>query len=470
MTSRLPSSGSGGLARLAVIGCGPVGLVTAACFANRGHIVVAADIDREKVRALEQGGLPFYEPGLEEMVRRTMAAERLRFTVEVAEAARAADVVFVCVGTPSQPDGSADLRQVETVSRTLAGCLDSYRLIVEKSTVPVRTAERIERTIRLHARSGFTVDVASNPEFMRQGSAIHDFLHPDRIVIGAESKHALSILTALYEGFTCPLVVTDVHTAELIKLAANAFLAMKVSFINMVADLSEAAEADVTLVARGIGLDRRIGTDFLQAGVGYGGSCFPKDLRALVHLSEELGIDVGLLRAVQRINDARIDRVLRKLREALWVLRDKAVAVLGLSFKVDTDDVREAPSLRVIRALLEEGVLLTLYDPRAIPNMKAVFPEDARVQYCDDPYRAAEAMDALVLLTEWEEVRRLDLARIRKAMRTPVVVDGRNIFDPTAMRSMGFEYYSLGRPAAAPSPTAVPRLVQEASDVGSRPS
>ena len=451
------------LSRLAVIGCGPVGLVTAACFADRGHSVIAADCDPAKVRMLEQGRVPFYEPGLEELVRRNLRAGRLRFTVDIPEAVQPAHIVFVCVGTPSHPDGRADLGQVESVARSLATCLDGYKVIVEKSTVPVRTAERIERTIRLYAHADCVVDVASNPEFMREGSAVYDFLNPDRIVIGAESPRARAALEALCEGFRCPILVTDVPTAELIKHAANAFLATKISFINMIADLSEATGADVTLVARGMGLDRRIGETFLQAGVGYGGSCFPKDLRALVRLGEELGTDVQLLRAVQQVNDARVDRLLRKLREALWVVRDKTIAVLGLSFKFNTDDIREAPSLRVIRSLLDEGARLVLYDPRAIPNMMQVFPEDApRLRYCTDPYVAAEGADALVLLTEWEAVRALDPFRIRRLMRTPIVVDGRNIYDQAVMRNAGLEYYSRGRPAAVP----ITPLVRQTSGVG----
>ncbi len=450
------------LSRLAVIGCGPVGLVTAACFADRGHTVVAADSDSEKIRTLQQGRVPFYEPGLEAMVQRNLHAGRLAFTPDLPDAVRPAEIVFVCVGTPSRPDGSADLGQVESVARSLAACLNGHKIIVEKSTVPVRTAERIERTIRLYAHSDGEVDVASNPEFMREGSAIDDFLNPDRVVIGAESPRARAAMKALYEGFGCPILVTDVHTAELIKHAANAFLAMKISFVNMVADLSEATGADVTLVARGIGLDKRIGEAFLQAGAGYGGSCFPKDLRALVRLGEEVGTDVQLLRAVQQINDARVDRLLRKLREALWVVRDKTIAVLGLSFKYNTDDIREAPSLRVVRLLCDEGARLVLYDPRAIPNMKRVFPEDgARLRYCTDPYAAAQEADALVILTEWEDVRALDPLRLRRLMRTPIVVDGRNVFDPAVMSAAGLEYYSLGRPAAAVTP-----LVRQASAVG----
>jgi UDPglucose 6-dehydrogenase len=451
------------LARLAVIGCGPVGLVTAACFADRGHAVIAVDSDHAKVRTLEQGRVPLYEPGLEDLVRGNLQAGRLRFTADIPEAVQPARIVFVCVGTPSHPDGRADLGQVESVARSLATCLDGYKVIVEKSTVPVRTAERIERTIRLYARADCAVDVASNPEFMREGSAIHDFLHTDRIVIGAETPRARAALESLYKGFGCPILVTDVHTAELIKHAANAFLATKISFINMIADLSEATGADVTLVARGMGLDHRIGETFLQAGVGYGGSCFPKDLRALVRLGDELGADVGLLRAVQQINEARVQRLLHKLREALWVVRDKAIAVLGLSFKFNTDDIREAPSLRIIRALLDEGARLVLYDPRAISNMRRVFPEDgAGLRYCTDPYLAAEGADALLLLTEWDEIRALDLPRIRRLMRTPIVVDGRNIYDPDVMHSAGLEYYSLGRPAAV----TLPALVRQPNAVG----
>lgn len=422
MSVQAPFNGEAIRPRLAVVGSGLVGVVTAACFADRGHDVVAVDTDLTKLIMLRQGRVPFYEPGLDEMVGRNLRAGRLHFAEDTTAAARGADIVFDCVGTPSQRDGSADLTQVESVARTLAGCLASDTLIVEKSTVPVRTAERIERTIRLYAGSDCAVDVASNPEFMREGSAIEDFLRPDRIVIGAETPRARAILEALYADFGCPLVVTDVHTAELIKHAANAFLAMKISFINMIADLCEATAADVTLVSRGIGLDRRIGEAFLRAGVGYGGSCFPKDLRALTRLGEELDVDVQLLRTVQQ--------------------------------------------MRVIAALLEEGARLRLYDPKAIPNMRQAFPEDdTGIRYAEDPYDAVQGADAMVVLTEWDEVRSIDLDRVRRIMRTPIVADGRNVFEPCAVQAAGLEYYGFGRPTRRALARGDLPLVRQASGV-----
>jgi UDPglucose 6-dehydrogenase len=344
---------------------------------------------------------------------------------------------------------------MDEVVRSIAPLLNGYTLIVEKSTVPVDTASCIIRSLRRLTGTRDGYDVASNPEFLREGSAIEDFLHPDRIVIGADSPRAQALLLDLYRrDFVCPILLTDIKNAELIKHAANAFLATKISFINMVADLCERVGADISMVAQGIGLDHRIGPHFLQAGLGFGGSCFPKDLKALVRIAEDLGVDFGLLREVERINEARVARLIKALNEALWVLQQKTVGVLGVAFKSNTDDIRNAPSLHVIPQLREQGVLLRIYDPQAEANMAARFPEEAGLQYVRSAYEAATGAHALLILTEWDEFLSLDWQQLRCLMRTPVIVDGRNLFDPAVMRERGFEYYSFGRADTQDSPGA----------------
>lgn len=432
--------------KLGIFGTGYVGLVSAVCFADLGHDVVGVDKDPDVVARLADGIPTIYEPGLQKQLMTTLAANRLRFTTRPEEAMAHAQIVFLCVGTPSQSDGRADLAQIEEVTQGIAPLLNGYTLIVEKSTVPVNTAPRIRLTMRRFARPGCEFDVASNPEFLREGAAIRDFLHPDRIVIGVDTDRARSLLLELYRvGFDCPVLVTDVKTAELVKHAANAFLAAKISFINLIADMCEQCGVDVTAVAKGIGLDPRIGDQFLHAGLGYGGSCFPKDLRAFITIGEELGVNSDLLREVERINEDRVGRLLRKVERALWVVRGKVIGVLGVAFKPNTDDIRGAPSLKVVPALTEAGAILRIYDPRAAQNFQKLHPPQERLVYVDSVYGAARGADALVILTDWNEFRAVEFERLRRLMRAPIMIDGRNLFSLAEMQAQGFEYYSLGR-------------------------
>ncbi len=432
---------------IGVLGLGHVGLPTAVGFAELGWAVIGTDSDAAKVAKIAQGKSPFYEPDLEPLLWKNLEAGRLQVTSDVGAAVRMSDILFICVGTPQNPDGSPDLSQVEAVIRTVAENLNGYKLIVEKSTVPVQTAQWIKRTILRYAKGDTEFDVASNPEFLREGTAVHDFFHPDRIVIGVESERAKEWLLALYRPLNAPIVVTDVNTAELIKHAANSFLALKISFINMIADLCEIVGADVTEVAKGIGLDPRIGPHFLQAGIGYGGYCLPKDLKAFLHIAEEHKVDFSLLKEVERINEARIDKFVRKVKEALWVLKEKTLAIWGLAFKPNTDDTREAPSLKLIHRLLEEGANLRLYDPAAMDNVRQIFPEEpSRLRYCATALEAATGAHAVLLVTEWDEFRQMDWDRLREVMALPVIVDGRNCLDPQTLSAAGFEYYGMGRP------------------------
>ena len=437
--------------RLGLFGTGYAGLVTSVCLAHLGHSVTAVDKDPTIVAALSEGTPTIHEPGLPELLADNIKAGRLKFTTRSEDAVAGSDIIFVCVGTPPRSDGRADLCQVEEVARTIAPLLDGYKLIVEKSTVPARTAHWITRTIRRLTGPDREFDVASNPEFLREGTAVRDFLEPDRIVIGADNGRARSLLLDLYKpSFDCPIVLTSVTTAEFIKQTANAFLAAKISFINVMSDLCEALGVDVTTVARGIGLDPRIGGHFLDAGLGFGGSCLPKDLSALITVAEENGVDSGMLKEVRRINSARVERLLAKLERALWVVRHKAVAVLGVSFKANTDDIRGAPSLTVIPWLHAGGANLRVYDPAAVPKLKALYPPDDRLVYAESALDAAREAHALVILTDWDEFRSLDLGRVRSLMRTPIVIDGRNLFVPEVMRAAGFEYYSLGHGDVTP--------------------
>ena len=437
--------------RIAVIGLGHIGLPTAVGFAELGWIVVGADDDRQKAEQIARGEVPFYEPQVGELLQRHLASGRFSVAPSVEEGIRQGDVLFVCVGTPQREDGSADLSQIEAVARTIAGDLNGYKLIVEKSTSPVRTADQIKRTIRRYCDGGRHFDVAVNPEFLREGSACRDVFHPDRIVLGVESERARDLLLEIYRPLLDraargKVIVTDLATAELIKHASNAFLATKISFINKIADMCEVSGADVTEVAAGLGLDPRIGPAFLDAGAGFGGYCLPKDLRALIRIGEDLGVDVRLLRDVEAINRERVDRLIRKLERTMWVLRGKTVGILGLAFKPGTDDVRGAPSLKVVDRLLKEDVRLRLHDPQAVESMRRVLPEDAaRLVYCASPYDAAQGAHALLVLTEWEEYRELDLRRVAGLMETPCIIDGRNLFDPSTVRGLGFEYVSVGR-------------------------
>ncbi|MDW8096191.1 MAG: UDP-glucose/GDP-mannose dehydrogenase family protein [Aquificaceae bacterium] len=432
--------------RITVVGAGYVGLTTGACFAHLGNEVLVVEKIPQKVELLKSGRSPIYEPGLEELLRENLKEGRLRFTSDLREGLEFSEVIFICVGTPQAPDGSADLSQVEEVARETAKLMTSYKLLVEKSTVPVNTHKLIKRTVYRYLKDkSIPYDVASNPEFLREGSAIEDFLKPDRIVVGVESERAKSIFQELYRGFECPIIYTDPATSELIKHASNSFLAMKISFINMVADLCEKTGADVKLVADGMGYDKRIGRAFLNAGIGYGGSCFPKDVKAFIRMAQDYGLDFGLLKEVEKINQERPVRFLDKIKDVLWSLKDKKVAVWGLSFKPNTDDIREAPSIRIVELLLKEGAYLSLYDPKAMENFKLVFPEGRQVNYAKDMYSAVENASVLLILTEWEEFQKANLQRVKELMELPVIVDGRNIFEKDAMKSMGFEYYAVGR-------------------------
>ena len=438
---------------LSVLGLGHVGLPTALSLVELGWHVVGADDDLKKAQQIARGETPFYEPDLEELLQKSLNSGQFRIVDDVLEAVKQSQVVFSCVGTPINPDGKVDLSQVESVAKTIAKGMNGYKLIVEKSTTPVYTASHVHRTIQQSVDVGCEFDVAVNPEFLREGTAIQDALNPDRIVLGVESQKAREILVDIYQplidriGGICKLVVTDRNTAELIKHGNNLFLAMKVSFINMMADLCEETAADVTEVAKGLGLDHRIGPQFMRAGIGYGGGCLPKDIKAFIQMGEEHGVSMALPKAVEEINESRVDHLIRNLRNVLWVLRGKTVAVLGLAFKPGTDDIREAPSLKVIARLLDEGAKLQLHDPQAIESMKQIIPEESgRIQYCESAYAAATGAHALLVVTEWEEYRTLDLSRVKAVMQGSIIMDGRNIFDPNEVRQLGFEYYGIGRP------------------------
>jgi UDPglucose 6-dehydrogenase len=438
--------------RIAVLGLGHVGLPTALGFADMGWEVIGADDDASKVAMIQSGRSPFYEPGLDQLLARGLTGGRLTFTDRVEEAVREATILFVCVGTPQKDSGEADLSQVETIVRTIAGNLNGYKLIVEKSTVPAITAQWIKKTVARFAHvsgkdcSCCEFDVASNPEFLQEGRAVENIFKPDRVVIGVESERARDLLDQLYRPLGCRILVTNVSTAELTKHAANAFLSTKISFINMVADMCEAVGADVSHVAMGMGLDPRIGTEFLNAGIGFGGYCFPKDLRAFMYLGYEHGVDCGLLREVENINLRRVETFVRKVRQAVWVLRGKQMAVLGTAFKGGTDDIRESPALRIVNALLDEGACLRVHDPQAMDASKReIPPRPGQLEYSSSPYEAADGAHALLVLTPWQEYRELDWARLRELMEVAVIVDGRNLLDPDAIRSEGFEYVDMGR-------------------------
>ena len=432
--------------KIAVIGTGYVGLVTAVCLAEFGHDVVGTDVAADKIDKASQGTPHIYEPGLEELLKKNLKKGNLTFIHDLDKTIQSADVLFVCVNTPQRKDGSADMVYVEGVSRRIAENLNDYKVVVEKSTVPVKTSMWIKRTIDLHKKKDVEFDVASNPEFLREGSAVSDFLNPDRIVIGVESERARDILVKIYERYKDRILVTNIDTAELIKHASNSFLALKISYINLISELCEKTDADTEQVAKGMGMDPRIGSHFLKAGLGYGGSCFPKDIRALVKIGEDLGVKLDLLKEADKINLRRIDIFVDKIKKALWILKDKTIAVLGLSFKPETDDIREAPSLKVINRLLEEGALLRLYDPQAMKNVKEVIPDQQpQVYYAKSAYDAVEKANALLIITEWSEFGELDLKKIKGLMDNPIIVDGRNIYESAKMRELGFEYYSVGR-------------------------
>jgi len=427
---------------IAVIGSGYVGLVTGVCLAELGHSCVGIDNDKEKIARLKDGIVPIYEPGLEELVSVNLSKKRLSFTDNIKDGIEEAEVVFICVGTPPLKSGAVNLVYVEKVAREIAECLTTYKVIVDKSTVPVETGDRVERTIKLYNINKVSFDVVSNPEFLREGSAISDFMKPDRIVIGLASERAEKVMKRLYQPLNANILVTDIRSAELIKHASNSFLATKISFANALAEICDSAGADVLKVVEGMGLDPRIGKDFLKPGIGYGGSCFPKDVAGFIYIAKGYGYDFKLLKAVREINENQKKRFISKVKESLWVLNEKQIGVLGLSFKPDTDDLRNAPSLDIIKQLVNEGAKIKAYDPKAMEKAKKVLKG---VVYTETPYEAARGSDILLILTEWDEIQNMDLKKIKSLLKNPIIIDGRNIFPPEEMKSLGFVYKGVGR-------------------------
>lgn len=469
LSSSSPAEPVDSAVNIAVVGCGYVGLVAAVCFAEIGHQVICVDNDAEKIAALQNGQIPIHEEHLEELLQR-QKKDALTFSTSLADAVRSSEAVFIAVGTPPLDNGDADLSYVEAVAVEIARAIDSYKVIVEKSTVPVYTSDWISRVLHRHGVARDQADVVSNPEFLREGTAVVDFLHPDRIVVGTGSDRAFRVLSRIYRPLTdgiyyrkadcltgacnemqpAPLVRTSAKSAELIKHASNAFLAMKISFINSVANVCEAVDADVEEVARGMGLDRRIGPRFLNAGLGYGGSCFPKDLKAFYAISQKVGATFDLLKEVERVNERQQKLFLKKIRSTLWNLRRKRLAVLGLAFKGGTDDIRESPAISLVRSLIAEGCSVVAYDPAATENARRIFANE-NISFAADPFEAMEDADALVVLTEWPEFARLDLKRARAALNNPIIFDGRNLLDSEEMMREGFTYICIGRPATLDS-------------------
>lgn len=447
--------------RLSVIGCGYVGLVTGACLAEAGHDVVCTDIDKERIAQLQAGAVPIYERHLEEILASARKAGKISYTSDAGEAIRSGDAIFICVGTPPKENGEADLSAIDHVARQIATEARSPKLVIEKSTVPARTGLELRRALTAYSRNSKTAfRVVSNPEFLREGTAVEDFFHPDRIVVGVEDEAAAADVRQIYRpilerSFRCPvhdgtcptsnpapLLITTINSAELIKHASNSFLALKISYANVIADLCEKIGADVEEVTRAMGLDPRIGSQFLRAGLGFGGFCFPKDVQAFIHLAGTVGIDFDILKAAERVNKQRIERFFEKIRQALWVIKGKRVAVLGLAFKANTDDIRFSPALEVAKELFREGAQVHATDPEAISRAKALLPN---VTYHDDPYEALRDAEAALVCTEWDVFRTLDWERAGKLMARRLVIDGRNLYSPTRMREMGFEYSSFGR-------------------------
>ena len=431
---------------ISVIGTGYVGLVTGACFAEFGLNVTCMDTDAKRIGKLEKGEVPFYEPGITELTAKGLRENRLAFTTDIAKAVDQALVIFIAVGTPPRPDGAADLSYIEEVGRGIARHMTGYKVIATKSTVPVGTGERLREVIRAHQSTPVRFDIVSNPEFLREGSAIEDFLRPNRVVIGADSEQAVAIMKDLYRPLyliDTPFVVTDIPTSEMIKYASNAFLATKVSFINEIATLCERVGADVVAVARAMGLDQRIGSKFLHAGPGFGGSCFPKDLAALIRTGHEVGYDMEIARAAADVNERQKARMVDKIRDTLGGLKGKTVGLLGLSFKPNTNDLREAPALAIAQGLLAEGAVVRIYDPEAMEEGTKILSEAIP---CQDAYAAARGADALVLVTEWNQFRNLDFEKLKATLRHPVFIDLRNAYEPERMAALGFRYVSVGRP------------------------
>jgi UDPglucose 6-dehydrogenase len=434
--------------QVAVVGTGYVGLVVGACLAETGRDVVCVDIDEAKIEGLRQGIIPIYEPGLEPLVKRNIADGRLRFSTDVAGAVREAEVIFIAVGTPPDEDGSADLQHVLRVASTIGENMNGEKVVITKSTVPVGTAQRVRAEIEKKSKGKFQVHICSNPEFLKEGAAVDDFMKPDRVVIGVDTDYAKDVLTELYEPFVRtgkPIIFMDGASAEITKYAANAMLATRISFMNMVARLCSQVGADIDLVRRGVGTDARIGSAFLFAGCGYGGSCFPKDVKALIRTLRANDVNAGMLDAVEQINDEQKHIPLQQVEARFGRdLKGHTFAIWGLSFKPETDDMREAPSLTVVEGLLQRGAQVKVHDPEAMESARHFFGD--RVSYCTLNYDALEGADALVILTEWQPFRRPDLDRVRALMKTPVIIDGRNLFDPQRIRDAGFEYFSIGRP------------------------
>ena len=428
--------------KLTMIGTGYVGLVSGACFAEIGHHVTCVDNDPAKVKVLQDGGIPIYEPDLEELVRKNVAAGRLTFTTSTAEGVEKSDVIFIAVPTPPLNDGAVDLSFIEKVARDIAASMTSYKIVVDKSTVPVKTGDKVAETIKRYCKARVDFDVVSNPEFLREGFAVEDLMKPDRIVIGVRSQRPVAAMKEIFAPLNAPIIVTDINSAELIKHASNSFLALKISYINAISVLCEATGANVQDVANGMGMDARIGRRFLHPSLGFGGSCFPKDLSAFIKIAEQVGFNFALLKEVQKINADQMDRFVKKILDTLWVLKDKTIGVLGLAFKQNTDDIRMSPAIELCQRLQKEGASLRVHDPRAMDKAKAILKDVTFVENMND---VAEGCDALVIATEWDEFKKLDLERARKSLTHPILFDGRNLFDPAEMERLGFIYKSIGR-------------------------
>lgn len=441
--------------KLTIIGSGYVGLTTGTCFAEVGHDVVCVDNDETKVATLLRGEIPIYEPGLAELVAKNVSAGRLSFTTSTPEGVDHGDVVFIAVPTPPNPDGSVDLKFIEKVAREIAPCINSYKVIVDKSTVPVKTGEKVKETILRYAPNS-DFDVVSNPEFLREGSAVADLMNPDRIVFGSNSDSASALMKKVYEPFVAPLLVTDINSAELIKHAANSFLALKISYINAISAICEASDADVELVAEGIGMDARIGRSFLNAGIGYGGSCFPKDIAAFIAISDQLGVPFELLKEVEKINRDQLDRFLSRIRDTLWVLEEKKIAVWGLTFKPDTDDVRCSVAIDLVEKLVAEGAEVTAYDPKGMERVQNS-ELGTKIVFAESPEAAVVDAEALIIATEWPEFENVDFKKVKDSMLSPMIFDGRNLLEPAMMEKFGFDYHGIGRGTAG---KGTPELVE----------
>ena len=428
--------------KICIIGTGYVGLVTGPCLAELGNTVTCVDNNEEKIKKLKEGVIPIYEPGLDEIIHRNVEEGRISFTTSIEDGVKKSDIIFIAVSTPPKPNGQADLSSVANVAQQVAYSMDSYKVIVDKSTVPVKTGEKVAETIKRYNKHNIDFDVVSNPEFLREGSAVMDFMHPDRIVIGVTSQRAAKIMTELYEPLGAQIMITNIKSAEIIKHASNSFLAMKISFANELASVCELAGADIEEVVAGMGSDSRIGRAFLNAGIGYGGSCFPKDVSAFIRIADDLGHDFHILKEVERINREQRERFIKKIEDTLWVVKDKQIGILGLAFKPNTDDMRSAPSIDIINHLQAEGASIRAYDPEAMKVAEKLLED---VMFCKDPYEVADGSDALVICTEWDEFKNIDLERIRKLLTHPIIIDGRNIFVPGDMDRKGFLYKSIGR-------------------------